>query len=95
MAPVSRNCCKPFAGPFLGKYMNDGNELQRDRLRKPPLFPVDAGIDRLVGNLPGCDPDNLNDLRTYARLLTREVSAWMIRRGQERQRNRLPERMAR
>lgn len=77
--------------------MNDGKGLQQngDRQRKPPLFPVDAGIDRLVGNLPGGDPDNLNDLRTYARLLTREVSAWMIRKGQERQRNRLPERMAR
>lgn len=68
---------------------------QPNRICRPTLSIRDEGIERLIANLPDGQPDDLNDLRSFARFLTREVSAWMIRKGQERQRNRLPERMAR
>jgi hypothetical protein len=47
------------------------------------------GVERLIANLPGGDPDNLNDLRSFTIGLTRAVTSWQVRKGQRRQDNRL------
>lgn len=52
------------------------------RSRRPTLFPVDQQFDRLLENLPCGEVDDVNGLRSWTRLLLREVSAWQVGRAQ-------------
>lgn len=52
--------------------------------RRPRLFAVDPNSDKLLENLPCGGPDNMTALRSWMRLLVREVSQWQIAKAKER-----------
>ena len=52
--------------------------------RRPRLFAADPTSDKLLENLPCGGPDNMAALRSWMRLLLREVSQWQIAKAKER-----------
>lgn len=52
--------------------------------RRPRLFAADPTSDKLLANLPSGSPDNMAALRSWMRLLLREVSHWQIEKAKER-----------
>ena len=52
--------------------------------RKPRVFAADPNSDKLLENLPCGGPDNMTALRSWMRLLLREVSQWQIAKAKER-----------
>lgn len=52
--------------------------------RRPRLFAADPMSDKLLANLPPGSPDSMAALRSWMRLLLREVSHWQIEKAKER-----------
>lgn len=62
----------------------NGAGLFGDGVRRPRLFAADPNSDKLLENLPCGSPENIAALRSWMRLLLREVSQWQIAKAKER-----------
>ena len=69
---------------FRDKKRLKGVGLFGDGGRRPRLFAADPISDKLLENLPCGDPENMVALRSWMRLLIREVSHFQIEKAKER-----------